>query len=123
MSSISRALARSQTSSTCNLILAHEFAHNLLRQNDCTLAIYHAMATLVTGGTGFVGINVVEALLEGGEDVVVFDAGNLPPDAARAFERYGSRLSIERGSVLQPQAVRALFGKHPTTNVFPPPPI
>ena len=31
------------------------------------------MTVLVTGGAGFVGLNIVEALIERGESVVIFD--------------------------------------------------
>ena len=31
------------------------------------------MAVLVTGGGGFVGLNLVEALLERGQEVILFD--------------------------------------------------
>jgi nucleoside-diphosphate-sugar epimerase len=40
------------------------------------------MAVLITGGSGFVGVNLVEALLERGDAVVVLDAGDLPRGAA-----------------------------------------
>ena len=42
------------------------------------------MAILVTGGTGFVGLNVVEALLARGEEVVMFDRG-APPQSGRTI--------------------------------------
>lgn len=70
------------------------------------------MAILISGAAGFVGVNVVQALLERGEDVVAFDAGGFPAGAQRAFEPHGSRVSIERGSVLEPESVDALFRKH-----------
>ena len=69
------------------------------------------MAILVTGGAGFVGVNVVQALSERGDEVVCFDAGELPAGAEAAFAGAG-RVSIERGSVLEPAAVEALFRKH-----------
>ena len=70
------------------------------------------MATLVTGGAGFVGLNVVEALLENGDEVVLFDSGELPPDAERELEPHRGRLSIERGSVLEPETLDSLFRSH-----------
>ena len=41
------------------------------------------MAVLLTGGTGFVGLNVAEALLARGETVVLH-ALDAPPEPARA---------------------------------------
>ena len=49
------------------------------------------MAILVTGAAGFVGVNIVEALLERGDDVVSFDAGEMPPGAHTAFGPRGHR--------------------------------
>ncbi len=70
------------------------------------------MAILVTGGAGFVGLNVVQALLDYGDDVVLFDAGDLPPGALRMLGRYGKRLTMERGNVLELQPLDAIFKKH-----------
>jgi UDP-glucose 4-epimerase len=57
------------------------------------------MTALVTGGTGFVGVNVVEALLAGGRDVVVFDRGPLPAAAQRAFAPHAKRLTVVQGDI------------------------
>ncbi len=76
------------------------------------------MTVLVTGGTGFVGVNVVEALLERGEDVVSIDAGDLPAGAATALERFGQRLTLERGSVLDSEALERVFKRFPIDRVL-----
>jgi len=76
------------------------------------------MTTLITGATGFVGLNLLEALLERGEDVVAFDSGVLPSHATHVFERYGHQLTLERGSVLEAQNVRALFGQRAIDSVI-----
>ena len=67
------------------------------------------MTILVTGGAGFVGINVVEALLERDEEVVLFDSGALPASAERALEPHGKRLHVERGSVLEPASIERVL--------------
>ena len=75
------------------------------------------MTTLVTGGAGFVGMNVVEALLKHGEDVVLCDAGALPPACERAFKPYDKTLSIERGNIRDAQFLQNLFSSHRNPNV------
>ncbi len=54
----------------------------------------------MTGGAGFVGLNVVEALLARGEEVVVFAREAIPPAAAAAFAALPGRLTAIRGDVL-----------------------
>ena len=75
------------------------------------------MAILVTGGAGFVGINVVEALLENSGQVVLLDSGELPPDAARALEPHASALRIERASVLDADALDRVIQTHAVDSI------
>ena len=63
------------------------------------------MRVLVTGGTGFVGLNVVEALLERGEEVVAFDSAPLPPGAEAALASYRDRIEIVQGDVTSEESV------------------
>jgi nucleoside-diphosphate-sugar epimerase len=69
------------------------------------------MAILVTGGAGYVGMNVVEALLERGDDVVVFDAGAQPPAIARRLRPYRSRVRIVKASVCNAAALERAFAR------------
>lgn len=76
------------------------------------------VTVLVTGGAGFVGLNLVEALLEREREVVLFDAGALPRGADRALEPHAKRLHVERGSVLEPGALDALFRRYRIRHVI-----
>lgn len=67
------------------------------------------MITLVTGATGFVGINIVEALLARGDEVVAFGQGGLPANAQAAFARFGKQLTVVEGDVRDAASVNALF--------------
>ena len=67
------------------------------------------MTTLVMGGTGFVGMSLVEALLESGEDVVVFDSHDLPPTGRVSLARRGGRLRVVRGDIRDRASVDAAF--------------
>jgi nucleoside-diphosphate-sugar epimerase len=70
------------------------------------------VAVLVTGGAGFVGLNLSEALLARGEAVVLFDRGVLPPAVQRALSCYARQLTVVEGSVLDAQQVADLVAKH-----------
>ena len=67
------------------------------------------MTILVTGATGFVGNNIVEALLARGERVVGFGQGGMPANALRAFARYGDALENVEGDVRDEACVERLF--------------
>jgi UDP-glucose 4-epimerase len=58
------------------------------------------MKILVFGGTGFVGLNIAEAVLKRGHAVTLFDRAGMPPAAQRAFAHHGDRLSVIIGDVL-----------------------
>ena len=67
------------------------------------------MAVLVTGGAGFVGLNLVEALLARGEEVVSFDCGAPPPAAERAWATQRGRLQLVAGDMLDAAALGKAF--------------
>src|SRR5438105_4596198 len=57
------------------------------------------MTTLVTGGTGFVGFNVLEALLAAGREVVAMDRGPLHPAEERAAAPYKKQLTLIQADI------------------------
>jgi UDP-glucose 4-epimerase len=69
-----------------------------------------SMHVLVFGGTGFVGLNIAEALLTRGHAVTLYDRGGLPAAAQRAFAVHGDRLKALQGDVLDRAAVDAAIG-------------
>jgi UDP-glucose 4-epimerase len=77
-------------------------------------------AILVTGGAGFVGLNLVEALLRRGEQVVVFGReAALPPQATACFASLPGRIEVIEGDVRDAEALRAVFGARRIGAVFP----
>jgi nucleoside-diphosphate-sugar epimerase len=77
-------------------------------------------AVLITGGAGFVGLNLVEALLTRGEHVVVFGRESALPDPAPArFARLRGRLEVIQGDVRDAAALRAVFAGRRIDRVFP----
>ena len=75
------------------------------------------MAVMVTGGTGFVGLNLVEALLARGEHVVVVALDDLPANAA--FATLPGRLTTVRADVTDEAAMEALMRQHGVDRLFP----
>ena len=69
------------------------------------------MAVLLTGGAGFVGLNIVDALLRSGRDVVVLDAEPIPPAAQAEFAGLGGRLEFVTGDVRDPASLEQAFAR------------
>lgn len=67
------------------------------------------MSLLVTGAGGFVGLNIVEARLAAGEDVVALSDRPLFPPAVAAFAALPGRLETVTADVCAREAVRAAF--------------
>ena len=61
------------------------------------------MRYLITGGAGFIGSHLVEALLRGGDEVTVLD--NLSTGSDSNLARVGKRVEFVRGSILDPLLV------------------
>ncbi|HEX7124608.1 MAG TPA: NAD(P)-dependent oxidoreductase [Thermodesulfobacteriota bacterium] len=76
------------------------------------------MSVLVTGGAGFVGLNLVEALLARGEAVVVFDRSAPPPAFRAAVARRPGRLVTVEGDVRDREALARAFDDHGVDRVF-----
>jgi len=76
------------------------------------------LAVLVTGASGFVALNVVEALLARGDEVVALDARPLPDRAARAFAALPGRLHPRQGDVTRPESLDAAFAAAPVRAVL-----
>jgi UDP-glucuronate 4-epimerase len=67
------------------------------------------MTTLITGGGGFVGINLAEILIAQGEQVVLFDRHGLPAPALQALQRGNIPPSIVTGDVRDAGMLAAVF--------------
>jgi UDP-glucose 4-epimerase len=77
-------------------------------------------AVLVTGGAGFVGLNLLEALLARGEHVVVFGREAALPDPAPArLAKLPGRLEVIAGDVRDGAALAAVFAGRRIGRVFP----
>jgi len=70
------------------------------------------MPILITGGCGFVGINLAEALLSKGEAVVLFDRRPLPDEARSALSAHPSALAVIAGDARDTSALAQLMREH-----------
>ena len=70
------------------------------------------MATLVTGGTGFVGANIVKDLANNGHDVVSFDI-NGPDQLLKKFiGEAASKITFVQGDIVDPASIQLLGQGH-----------
>jgi nucleoside-diphosphate-sugar epimerase len=67
------------------------------------------MSVLVTGASGFIGLNIVEALLERGDDVVAFSDTPIPGRARAVFGALRGRCIEAIGDVRDQRPVSELF--------------
>jgi nucleoside-diphosphate-sugar epimerase len=75
------------------------------------------MAVLVTGGTGFTGVNIVRDLAEAGNEVVSVDA--IAPDshALRFLQPYYDRVVWVQGDLRNPSVFEAIGRDHPIDRI------
>lgn len=77
------------------------------------------MTILISGGTGFVGLNLAEALLGRGERVVLFALDDPPAAALRHFGTLPGTLVLERGDVMETEGFTACLRRHEVDRLFP----
>ncbi len=75
------------------------------------------MATLVTGGIGFVGINLVKELAQRGHEVICFDL--TPPDSLvqRFIQRWAEHVTFVQGDVLDRESLNRLADSYRITKI------
>lgn len=69
---------------------------------------------LVTGGCGFIGCNIADALASRGQDVLILDSlarGGSHENAAWLRARHGSRVTIEKADIRDEAAVNRLVSR------------
>ena len=66
---------------------------------------------LLTGGGGFVGLNITEALLRAGHHVVVLENAQLPSHALATFSALPGQLHVIEADVSSSEAVTAAFNE------------
>lgn len=76
------------------------------------------MAVLITGGSGFVGINAAEHLLGRGDEVVLFGPAPPPPAALAALQRAPGLLHVVAGDVGSATDLDAVLKAHAVDRVI-----
>jgi UDP-glucuronate 4-epimerase len=66
--------------------------------------------SVVTGGSGFVGLSVVERLLQDREDVIIYDRVKPPAEAVDYLEGLPGKLRIVQGDVLDATGLAECIG-------------
>ncbi len=77
------------------------------------------MSVLISGGTGFVGLNLAEALLARGEHVVVAALDDVPASAQRVFARLPGKLTAVRADVRDVAGFTELLRRYEVDRLFP----
>ena len=70
------------------------------------------MATLVTGGTGFVGANIVKDLANNGHDVVSFDINGPDKLLQQFIGEAASKITFVQGDIVDPASIQLLGQGH-----------
>lgn len=75
------------------------------------------MTIMITGGSGFVGLNVAEALLSRGGDVLLFSLASPPAAALSALGHGPGRLTVLEGDVVDRPGIVAALREYRVTRI------
>ena len=73
---------------------------------------------LVTGASGFIGLNLAEAILGRGQDMVAFDVIPFPEAAAQEFDTLPGTLHCYHGDVRDIEQWNGLFRAYPISAII-----
>ena len=76
------------------------------------------MNTLIVGGAGFIGLNLAEAILHGGEHVVIYDLGVVPDAAQRTFDELPGSWCHVQESVINSEALTNTMAEQCIEQIF-----
>jgi nucleoside-diphosphate-sugar epimerase len=75
------------------------------------------LTVLITGGTGFIGINLSEELTDRGVDVVLSAMSPLPKEAIQSLERRKGKYDFVRSNVLNGDDLDTIIKKYGVTSI------
>src|SRR5450631_12123 len=70
-----------------------------------------AMRVVISGGSGFVGINLAATLLARGHDVTLYDRTALPAAAARSLADHVAMLRVVQGDIMDRKRIEVLVAE------------
>ena len=76
------------------------------------------MAILIAGGSGFVGLNVAEQLLERGEEVIIFGPDAPPAIANKRFGQLPGKFHFVKGDVCSASDLDAAISKYQVSKLI-----
>lgn len=76
------------------------------------------MNILITGGTGFVGLNIAEKLLKSGNNVILYAQSSFIENAKRDFKNYKGTCYYVNGNVLDSDLIQLTIKKYTVSTII-----
>jgi nucleoside-diphosphate-sugar epimerase len=73
---------------------------------------------LITGGTGFIGINITEKLVDEGLDVVLYALNPIMKEAEQSFQERAGKCHFVRGDILDAELLDSTIKKFNITSII-----